>query len=228
MLRRCYTPPRNDICYRKGFTLAEVLLVITIIGVVASLTLPNLISSVQKQQYVAGVKKAQSTLSQAYTLFIADDTTMDEIFAGDSQYVTALNRFITKLNVIKNCGNGSSGQHCFPDYYELLNGNPYVLFEAATAILADGSSIVMIDNAGGCDNHVSVTSSNPLYNTCGSIYIDINGYKSPNQLGRDLFFFRITRTGVIPYGAYDGTACVITGSGTGCASKILLDGDMKY
>lgn len=213
---------------QSAFTLAEVLVTLVIIGIVASLTIPNLIQSTRNAGVVAGVRKAQSTLSQAYSSFAADGINMDEVFAGDSQYVTVLNRIITKLNVIKNCGNGSSGAKCFPDDYIYLNGNPYVFSPAATAILADGSSIAMNDHAGGCDNHISADPANPLYNSCGAIYIDVNGFKQPNQLGRDLFFFRITRTGVFPYGSWDGSTCIITGQGAGCAAKVLTDGAVNY
>ena len=42
----------------KGFTLAEVLITLGIIGVVAALTLPSLITNYQKKQIVAQLKKA--------------------------------------------------------------------------------------------------------------------------------------------------------------------------
>lgn len=50
---------------RLGFTLAEVLVTLGIIGVVAALTMPALIGNYQKQANIAGLKKAQSVLSQA-------------------------------------------------------------------------------------------------------------------------------------------------------------------
>jgi len=43
---------------KKGFTLAEVLITLGIIGVVASLTIPTLMANYQKVQYVTGLKRA--------------------------------------------------------------------------------------------------------------------------------------------------------------------------
>jgi len=42
----------------KAFTLAEVLLTLAIIGVVAALTIPAVITKVTKDQYVTGLKKS--------------------------------------------------------------------------------------------------------------------------------------------------------------------------
>lgn len=52
----------------KGFTLAEMLITLSIIGIIASLTVPNLISSYQKTQFKSGLKKAHSTLTHAITM----------------------------------------------------------------------------------------------------------------------------------------------------------------
>lgn len=49
----------------KAFTLAEVLITLGIIGIVAALTLPSVITKYQKKQTVAQLKKAYSTISQA-------------------------------------------------------------------------------------------------------------------------------------------------------------------
>ncbi|MBO5386179.1 type II secretion system protein [bacterium] len=50
---------------RRGFTLAEVLITLGIIGVVAAMTIPNLIANTRSSQYRSAFKKAVSTLSQA-------------------------------------------------------------------------------------------------------------------------------------------------------------------
>ena len=58
---------------RDGFTLAEVLITLGIIGVVAAMTMPTLMNSTQGAQYKAAYKKALSALSQAVTLNVALD-----------------------------------------------------------------------------------------------------------------------------------------------------------
>ena len=49
---------------KRGFTLAEVLITLVIIGVIAAMTIPTLISSTGDQEYKTGLKKAFATLNQ--------------------------------------------------------------------------------------------------------------------------------------------------------------------
>ena len=50
---------------KTGFTLAEVLITLSIIGVVAALTIPTLIQRTGDEEMVSKLGKAYSTLSQA-------------------------------------------------------------------------------------------------------------------------------------------------------------------
>ncbi len=58
---------------KKGFTLAEVLVTLLVIGVVAALTIPQLIQSTAKNEYKAGLKKSLGALNQALALNIAQN-----------------------------------------------------------------------------------------------------------------------------------------------------------
>ena len=58
---------------KQGFTLAEVLITLGIIGVVAAMTMPTLINQTQGAQYKAAYKKALSAISQGVTLNVALD-----------------------------------------------------------------------------------------------------------------------------------------------------------
>ena len=57
----------------SGFTLAEVLITLGIIGVVAALTIPTLISNTTGAQFKTAYKKALSTLNQAIVMNVAID-----------------------------------------------------------------------------------------------------------------------------------------------------------
>ena len=65
----------------KGFTLAEVLITLAIIGVVAALTIPSVISNSQQQEFKTGLRKAVSVLNSAITMNMAID--------GESPYDNA-------------------------------------------------------------------------------------------------------------------------------------------
>ena len=57
---------------KKAFTLAEVLITLGIIGVVAALTMPALIANYKKQQTIVQLKKAYTTLAQGFKLAQVD------------------------------------------------------------------------------------------------------------------------------------------------------------
>ena len=68
---------------KSAFTLAEVLITLGIIGVVAAMTMPTLINSTQGAQYKTAYKKALSVMSQAVVMNIAlDDYDLSQTVAG--------------------------------------------------------------------------------------------------------------------------------------------------
>jgi len=62
----------------KGFTLAEVLITLGIIGVVAALTMPALVANYKKQEAVSKLKKSYTMVAQALK--------MSELDNGEFQY----------------------------------------------------------------------------------------------------------------------------------------------
>ena len=67
--------------FKRGFTLAEVLITLAIIGVVAAISIPSVISNTQQQEFKTGLRKAVSVLNSAITMNIAID--------GESPYDNA-------------------------------------------------------------------------------------------------------------------------------------------
>lgn len=77
---------------KNGFTLAEVLITLGIIGVVAAMTMPTLINQTNGAQYKTAYKKALSAISQAVTLNVAlDDESFADTIAGEAGKTTAGN-----------------------------------------------------------------------------------------------------------------------------------------
>lgn len=91
---------------KQGFTLAEVLITLGIIGVVAAMTMPTLINQTQGAQYKAAYKKALSALSQAVTLNVAlDEYNFADVDAGTGvgeSDKTVLKMLTKRMNVVKN------------------------------------------------------------------------------------------------------------------------------
>ena len=164
----------------SAFTLAEVLITLVIIGVIAAITVPTLITKYQKEQTVTRLKKAYSALAQTTQRAIADNGPMNS-WEYTSNYNFAEKYFFPYLNVTEKCLENNTiktkGVCAFKFSYLNPNiekdelQNNYYRF-----ILSDGALVAF----------ACYQSTEALGNICG-IMIDINGIKSPNIYGRDIF-----------------------------------------
>lgn len=96
---------------KKGFTLAEVLITLGIIGVVAALTMPSLIQSYKERETVSRVKKFYSMINQALLLAINENGPVDEWDFAEIDQETGINvsnKFFEylrpHLKITKDCG----------------------------------------------------------------------------------------------------------------------------
>lgn len=208
-----------------AFTLAEVLITLGIIGVVAALTIPTIISSAEKISTVSKVEKAYSMLSQA-TLSVASENgdSLENIFTSDPNVM--YQTFLAKFKVAKACANTSG---CFPaniDYYNIQKsdiwGTPIdsnsTLYKF---VLADGSLIFLWDGSAGCK-----WTEGSLSNLCADVGFDINGSKGPNIAGKDLFEFYLKKNGTLaPFGS-EGYDC--SASSRYCSLKLLTEHKITY
>lgn len=224
-----------------GFTLAEVLITLGIIGVVASMTIPTLMQKKFEQETAAKLKKAYSTLSNAYTLAVQENGTPDlwNLNAQDNSQGAAniLNNFSPFLHIEKNCGTSSG---CFPAnvYYKYLSGGNEHLYDQFTsyskAILNDGVIIGFNVRNESCQDHRGTSLA--LDNICAISIVDLNGFNGPNQFGIDTFFFQISKYGIIPHGSQQETRYPFdpsckdksTSQGFGCASWVLYNENLDY
>ena len=160
---------------KSAFTLAETLIVMGIIGVVAALTLPNLNSSTGEKEKVAKVKKIYSDLNDAFGRAEAVYGPYDEWCAGYSGSCRSrhFERMLEFMKTSKKCDSVSS---CTIDIDQ--NGSGGWGYQSG-AVLADGSTIVF-----SCSNSDCATS--------GWFRVDIDGtQKGPNKQGYDVFEFDV-------------------------------------
>ena len=211
-----------------AFTLAEVLITLGIIGVVAAMTMPSLIQNYQEKATVTKLKKFYSLVSQAYVSILNDEGGSDILQAGND--LEMMEKFGKYLKYQKTCGRNKG---CFPNVtYKSVTGNGYNKWEDDTtyrsrAILTDGTLIMFNFNA-------LVNNSDNFY---AQIYVDINGFKGPNQLGRDFFYFYISPEKIVPGGAkvleaifpdqkFDENC--IQQNGYACAAWVIYNENMDY
>ena len=198
----------------KAFTLAEVLITLGIVGVVARLTLPALTQNVQQQAAEATFAKAVNTLetvnekmklegaSKKVSTSYVPNSDVSGVHAKD--YLPALSRHLNgsykQMNLMIN-GTNRNNLHTFRT--------------------KDGILFTATQNGIG----VSPARSPKYYSSMDSLFvIDINGVKGPNKFGKDQFEVVIDNYGaVIPYGGaqyveYHG-GNVLWETNNGCPSR---------
>ncbi|MDD3149590.1 MAG: prepilin-type N-terminal cleavage/methylation domain-containing protein [Candidatus Gastranaerophilales bacterium] len=220
---------------KLGFTLAETLIVIAIIGIIASIVTPMLFGTTNDAELKAAWKKSYSDLAQVTQLIAIDN---GGTLAGAFQNSEDIgNAYSSKLNFIKKCsaiasyggsGGGASVDGCWHlnGEYNFLNGNTDSNVSGAGFILNNGNLIALTFQDSSC----SYTSGD--YTRCGLIAVDVNGFKAPNTYGKDIFKVSLVSNALIPYGARGvtdpDTTCIegstaTTNSGYGCAAKYLYE-----
>ncbi len=205
---------------KKGFTLAEVLITLAIIGVVAALTVPAVIRNYRDVQYKTAYKKAYSTLARAINLTNAELGMGPKCF-GDTvprreDCSMFWSEFIKKLNISKKCSNNGYSNGCNPEYSGMDDAYRNYYFSDST--LTEEEIEEDIHQRGMFGGFRKPNINTFLYVVVlvdgtiiliGSDYefvaVDINGMKKPNKWGYDLFAFNFYKNTnrLRPYGYSD-------------------------
>lgn len=196
----------------KAFTLAEVLITLGIIGVVAAMTIPTLMSNVQKHTYVVALKKFYTTQMSGWSTLLADegvsqleDTSVFQSIVGDdclawqdtnancSAFYNNLKKYF-RFSVIT-----------APTYQtHLLNGQSFMPETGQKVYLfSDGSigidSSTFLKKAQNPDDAATLAQINAggyhMRTKQSEFWIDVNGFKKPNIIGRDIFLFELSGDG---------------------------------
>jgi prepilin-type N-terminal cleavage/methylation domain-containing protein len=222
---------------RKAFTLAEVLITLGIIGVVAAITLPTLIQNYKKQVYVNQLKKSVSTIEQGLKKMIADEGVdnlmqvpeLEHCLWSVENHPYYMKYF--KAVVVK-------PDSLYPDGYYYINGE----HQDYWWLFGDSANDSFYFNDGSLVSFAINTTNNGIY--AGYVFIDINGDKKlPNKLGRDMFYFAVLYNGnltpmyadiggnsdywrksTIYCGTPDSSTIPANTEGNGCAARIIENG----
>ncbi len=163
-----------------AFTLAEVLITLAIIGIVAALTIPNLITKYQKKQTISGLKEAYSILSNASKLSEAENGSMLTWVCPDVASADATAEFIKKYYLPYLHSTNLMTNAEFVSAYPKYN---------VKSLLGDGVGHINYTQAILLSNGMILFFGNVVKNNYFWIYADINGISGPNRIGRDLFVF---------------------------------------
>lgn len=218
-----------------GFSLSELLIAMSIIGIIAALTVPNLVTSYQRQSMVTLLQKTYLELGQNLTILHTEQynkTFYQSLLSLQGRTVanTAGKFFIGDTNnkpyynILKDCE--TTAQPCFAASYSNINGTSTQAFtcnDGYNVILKSGTAMCLIPADGG----------NPA-----KVHVDVNGPDGPNIGGRDMFTFyiyddySIDEKDITPDKIKNGTAeaerntlfnnsCLASTIGEGCFGKLL-------
>jgi len=157
----------------KGFTLAEMLTTLLVVGFIAGLTIPPLVQNIQNQQFKIGYVKALADATQAWNAANNDGLLVSQPgWTADPANDYNFTQFQSKFDVIKTCTSSTKTQCWAPNN------------ESATAMFSDPipstTMGLFIDKQGRAWG----TSTG-----WGFIFVDVNGLNGPNQWGHDRFPF---------------------------------------
>ena len=205
-----------------AFTLSEVLITLGIIGVVSTLTLPNLTNSYRRNVAMTKIEKGYAQIAQAYEQMLDDigDAPAGEFKAfleSQSEEEGYENRNQNARNyfnkywanylkspifceTFQDCGYSSDTP--FSAYDGSAVNNMHVIDLQRRATFMTNEGIVYMVGFNGYNPPVGPGNNLELIALSGAryVYMDINGGKAPNAFGRDLFVLEKTETdGLMPY-----------------------------
>ena len=210
-----------------GFTLAEVLITLGIIGIVAAMTLPSLLYTQKKKETVTRLQKAIATLNEAHKLSYNElgepsfekTTTIDSKEYFDTYWAPYL-KIAQYCQQPRECGYSTYT----PFYRASGNASGWYIVEPrlrTTFMTTEGFVYTIFQatwkNDGGGEKQNK-----------SEILVDLNGAKPPNRFGTDVFW--LTRSeendgAIHPYGMglsdrEIDKECSTIGEGLTCAEKI--------
>ena len=183
---------------KSAFTLAEILVAITILGIIAAVTLPTLNANIQKRSTITALKKSYNTLGQALKLMaVEEDADIRNSYCGlnmnstDSEVMkTCFERWINQFSAERK---KSFSDTCDSDWckYKIQPDKLTKELNTATAgtiRTTDGITYFFINGIKG------------------DVLVDTNGtLKGPNETGKDIFRFYVDyeNNRLVPGGSVD-------------------------
>ena len=189
---------------KEGFTLAEALMTLAVIGVVSTLVIPSVITNSKRTQYATAYKKAVKTVNEAITMNIAKGEKSALSTTSNNTLFTYLqkNMDVISSTTQSKYGTGNSAFYT-PDgmRFEFPASGDTLTDKTGGNILGD---ITFNVNACGTYGLGIGGGTKALKNEPCIIAVDVNGDKKPNIAANneisDIFLILVTDKTALPYG----------------------------
>ena len=205
-----------------AFTLAEVLITLGIIGIVAAMTIPTLMSKYQEKTYKTQYKKIYSELNQAIKSLEGDEMLPVQVCNSyDDSCLRDL--FANKMKFLHKCRasapNDCQAKSIFLDGNR-NNGGVWVNASWPSFVTLSGYSIKFRFHLNDCMSTDEIYKNGEL-KTCGWVQVDTNGLSGPNTVGKDIFFLAMMSDGFIPFYQEENNKAQDCYHGTGVSCSAL-------
>jgi len=189
-----------------AFTLAEILITLAVIGIVAAMVIPPLAVGFQKRKTEVQLKADYSIIKQALHFMAYDDGGFYSLKDHDTAatYEWFRNYILSHLSVSQVCYNKTGCWHK-PNIVKDLNNQSFVYdlpagpgLNIITFVHPNGSyfSLDIWDGLPYLKNRIGVNSNVTVL----LIFVDVNGSSKPNKIGKDIYIMVWTENGLVPAG----------------------------
>lgn len=219
---------KND---KTGFTLAEILITLGIIGIVAAMTIPTLSQKLYEKRTVTQLRTIQSILAQAVKAAEAEDGEVAgwglNLDGSEKDAQIIGEKLLKHMKVAQDCGTEPDEKGICVPYikYKTLNGG------SVWAIYSSMRNYYKVKLNNGASlwwrsGNNSFSKEKELYL---DFFVDVNGAAQPNTVGKDVFDFYYERGALRVAGTpgyINDKACSLNSTGWGCAYYVLTTGKL--
>ena len=218
---------------KAAFTLAEVLITLGIIGVVAAMTMPAVIQEHREKELAVRARKAFSIvinatkLAQSQNEMIGDNTFLFDPLKTSAEVAQEYAKYFNGAKVCPSKTSAGCSQYFYDRIKYSISGYSYFFNGWCPLILLPDGSVLAINQLTSCtqstfmcdatdpdtgncttDSDGKALGQYSNLNYCANIIIDVNGPKPTNQYGRDVYFGRVWQNGKITFNDWEQTGSV--------------------
>lgn len=177
---------------KPAFTLAEVLITIAVIGVVAAITLPSIIQKYKEKVLLHQFEQAVSIYSQGFMRMANDADGLQNLKGGPWNDMRTVSGDLFKkyFQLNKVCTGFNKYQQCIPWTYYYTDKKSVFNPETRNGIMCSGYTFAAGELRNGNTFCLGYTGGD-FWN----LAIDVNGTKGPNAIGHDYFLLRLFYNG---------------------------------
>ena len=174
-----------------GFTLAEILIVLSIIGVVASITIPALISDNKDKVSASKLSSTITVVENAFSQMMINENaqTFDETNFEETPNANTLGNYLKLTNGDYDWANYSGAN--------TVSENLGDTAELKLFQIKNGALLIWSPDFKSETEANVINSGGTITEAVAKLAIDINASESPNVWGRDIFLFAVGNDGVL-------------------------------